>query len=131
VTQLSIFDALRAPPIIRPVDRDGHVLQGKAHHTLALPHPRLAWDLCRIELHPTRQGLWMWSVTFNTGYGGAGYKVGEKWGHFALSAEDALHYALEELRGRLGRAQLYDNGARKIVTQILTWAESLTLEARQ
>jgi hypothetical protein len=124
-TQLSIFDALRAPPIIRPVDPDGHVLQGQARYTFALPHKRLAGDSCCIELHPAGEGLWMWSTGFSTDDGcGCSYKVGEKWGHFAASPDDALHYAREELKKRLAAQR----GARKGVTRILAWADALTLE---
>lgn len=130
MTQLSLLDTLRAPPIIRRVDPDGLVLQGEARYTLALPHPRLTWDQCRIELHPARDGLWMWSASFNTGYGASGYKVGEKWGQFAISADDALHYAIKELRDRLSKTQPYDKAAAKIATRILTWTESLTLGSR-
>jgi hypothetical protein len=128
-TQLSLFDALRSPMIIRRVHRDGHVLQGEPQIKLSLPHPRYAVDACLIELHPARDGLWMWSASYNTGYGSSGYKVGEKWGQFAHAAEDALHYALEELRSRLGRAHHYNNAAEKMAAKILVWAEPLTLEA--
>lgn len=127
--QLSLFDTLRTPPIIRRVAADGHVLQGEAQIKFVLPHPRYASPAARIELHPSRDGLWMWSASYNTGLGSSGYKVGEKWGQFALTAEDALHYAVEELQGRLIKAHHDNKAAEKLAAKILTWAESLTLEA--
>ena len=84
MSQLSLFDTLRAPPIIRPVKRHGGVLQGEPRLKFELPHPRCASPAARIEAHPSKDDLWMWSTNYNTGYGASGYKVGEKWGQFAL-----------------------------------------------
>jgi hypothetical protein len=127
-SQLSLFDALRAPAIIRQVVADGHVLQGEPQIKFVMPHPRSASPAARIELHPARDGLWMWSASYNTGNGASGYKVGEKWGQFALSAEEALHYAIEELKYRLARAYLSNESDRKTAAKILAWTESLGLE---
>lgn len=120
-TQLSLFDALRSPPILRPVDRDGHVVQGEPHETFTLPHPRWPTALGRIELHQARNGLWMWSTSFQASKSGGGYKVGEKWGKFASTRDDALHYAVDELTAKLGRIQEPDAVAAKITA----WAATL------
>lgn len=100
--QPSLFDALRAPMIERPCDGLGPVVQGEADETLILPHPRLAWDRGRIELHRHTDGLWMWSVLLGGEGEGGGYKVGPKWGRFAESRDDALFYAVREARKKIG-----------------------------
>lgn len=94
--QLSMFDLIRQPPITMAVDPDGPVVQGQPHETLILPHPRMAWDLARIELHP-HGDLWMWAASSPC----CGHrKVGAKWGRFAACRDDAAHYAAcEILRG--------------------------------
>ncbi len=122
IDQPTLFDALRAPPIRRRVDPDGKVVQGKPRETLALPHPRLVLNYARIELHPSEDGLWMWSVSISTedGYG-SHYKVGEKWGHFALTRDDALYYAVQDIKGRLSQKHQHCKSEAKI----LTWANSL------
>lgn len=123
--QLSIFDVLRAPPILRPVDPDGQVVRDEVDYTFILPHPRLNRPYCQVELHQADSGLWMWSTSYSTDDGcGQSYRVGEKWGKFASSSDDALHYAVEELKERLS-AQW---GAQRGVSQILAWAGQLTLE---
>jgi hypothetical protein len=123
MSQLSLFDALRAPPIIRRVKPNGHVLQGEPQLKFELSLPRHASPAARIEVHPSKDGLWTWSASYNTGYGASGYKVG-----FAHSADDALHYAIEELRGRLSNAHHYNKAAEKVAARILVWADSLTLD---
>ncbi|MBT0780551.1 hypothetical protein [Paracoccus sp. pheM1] len=99
--QLSLFDALRQPPVMRPVEPSGTVVQGEIDETLTLPHPRLAWPLARIELHQHVDGLWMWSVSM----AGGGYRVGPKWGKFAQSRDDARSYACDELLERCARVR--------------------------
>jgi hypothetical protein len=122
MTQLSLFDALRAPPIIRPVQPRGHVLQEEPEYTLVLPSQgKRVWPNACIEIHPTADGLWMWSTSFNTGTTGSTYRVGEKWGHFARSRDDALHYAIEEMRSRVMGLQACDKHARPI----LVWLDEI------
>lgn len=100
--QASLFDLLRGPPMIRPVDPDGHVVQGAPDETLTLPHPRMAWPLARIELNrDCASGLWMWSVSI----AGGGYKVGAKWGRFASTRDDALFHASRELLAKAARVR--------------------------
>ena len=123
--QLSIFDALREPMIRQPVDPHGSVLQGEAQESFRLPHPRYARDYAMIELHPAASGLWMWGVSLQTDAGfGCGYKVGEKWGRFARSRDDALHYAVEEIKGRLAN-QSCDLRHCPSIKKIIAWAEDL------
>lgn len=124
--QLDMFAILRPPPILRPVEPHGPVVESDPDEVLRLPHPRLAWDLAAIELHRHSDGLWMWSVNHGCG----GYRVGPKWGKFASTRDDALHHAAQELiartRGTLRRA----NNGSQIVTpaqlrQTIAWAEAL------
>ncbi len=125
--QLSMFDLIRQPPMIRAVDADGPVVKGDPAETLILPHQRMAWDLARIELHP-HDGAWMWSASSPVC---GSYKVGVKWGRFAETREDAAHYAAKEiLRGaeRL-RATGNDLTGRGITMaqlgQIEAWARAI------
>lgn len=99
--QLNLFDALRSPPVRVPVDPDGPVIKTDPDFTFRLPHPRMAWDRADIEIHRHDNGLWMWSTSYMADMGGGGYRVGEKWGKFAATREDALFYACEELERRL------------------------------
>lgn len=122
--QTSLLDLMRAPPIIRPVDPDGPVIQGEPDELLRLKHPRLAWDIARIELHRHDDGLWMWSVSV----AGGGYRVGPKWGKFAATRDDALHHAAQELnkgmRRKLDRPEAYGVTAAQL-RQAIAWAEGL------
>jgi hypothetical protein len=128
MNQLSLFDTFRAPPILRSVDPDGQVVKGEVRESFVLPHPRYAFPRCRIELHPSGDGLWMWSVSFHTDDGcGNSYRVGEKWGKFALTRDDALHYARGELEAKLAERLL--RSPCKSIAKIRAWANSLTLEA--
>lgn len=102
--QASLFDLMASPPLLLPVDADGAVVL-QPDETLCLKHPKLAWDLARIELHLDNSlcyqwsGCWMWSASFCTECGnGHSYRVGPKWGKFARSRDDALFYAVQELR---------------------------------
>ena len=117
--QLSIFDALRRPPIMLPVKPNGDVVAGEVDAVYRLPHPRLAWDHARIELHRHDDGLWMWSTGFHVDQCGGGYRVGPKWGHFAETRDDALFYAASEIIGRLK-----DLGGREAAL-VRSWAEIL------
>lgn len=101
--QLSMFDLFRPPPILRSVDSDGRVVVGRIHTILRLPHPRQKQnDLARIELHP-HENYWMWATSFSLEQGGNGYRVGPKWGHFAVSMEDAIYWAVRELQKGLSQ----------------------------
>lgn len=123
---------MRAPAIRRPVDPQGTVVQGEPAETLTYqgeftklgkPHTRWRSAGARIELHPGPDGLWMWSAWFQLMWAGAGYKVGEKWGQFAESRDDALFYAAEELIERIERHP----GAKGDIyaPRILEWARGL------
>lgn len=122
--QLSLFDTPPAPALLRAVDPFGTVVRGKADETLTLPHPRLAWHLAEVELHRHEDGLWMWSV--NTASGG--YKVGPKWGKFAQTRDDALHYAKAELIEKtarmLERPDVFSVSPAQM-RQVIAWAEGL------
>jgi hypothetical protein len=115
-----LLDLMRAAATIRPVDRDGSVIQSGVHEVLSLTRARSAMYLAEIELHEDRaSGLWMWSTSWNTGASGQTYRVGPKWGKFADTREDALHWACVELRDRLAR----ETG--KEVSDILKWLGGL------
>lgn len=120
MTQLSLLDALHAPPIIRPVDRDGHVVVDP-DEALVLPHPRMAWERARIELHRHSDGLWMWSASWQCNNAGRCYGVGAKWGKFAETRDDALFYAVAELRAGLAERDI----DRSEASAIMKWAGSL------
>ena len=118
---MTLFDMMHPPPITRAVERDGPVIQGKADVTLRLPHPRLAWDLAQIELHP-HDGLWMWSVQVC----GGGYKVGPKWGRFAQTQSAAQHHAACEMLAKIEGMRPEGKGITAAqLAQIRDWAEAL------
>ncbi|MEM1088183.1 MAG: hypothetical protein AAGH90_10660 [Pseudomonadota bacterium] len=102
--QLSFFDTMRAPAIRKPVERDGRVIRRKIETVLRLAHPKLAWAQARIEVHPSGE-YWMWATGYNTGQGGSGYRVGEKWGKFAHTREDAIYWACNEIRTALAKRE--------------------------
>ncbi|TRB05819.1 hypothetical protein EXN61_11325 [Agrobacterium tumefaciens] len=58
--QLGLFDVIRRPPIKKPVDPYGPVLQSEPDYTFRLKHPRMAWDRAKIEIHRHHDGSWMW-----------------------------------------------------------------------
>ena len=115
---------MRSPPITRPVDPDGHVIQGEPDEVLRLPHPRLAWDIARIQLHRHSDGLWMWAI----GHAVVGFRVGPKWGRFADTRDDALYYAAQELIARmhleLSRTPIIISTPAEM-RQAIAWAEGL------
>lgn len=121
--QLSLLDLMQPEPILRPVEPDGSVITGAVDITLRLPHPRLAWDLARIELHQHDDGLWMWSVHIC----GAGYKVGPKWGKFAETQASATYHAASEmLRQTEGMRHEGKRITSKQLDQIRSYAKALT-----
>jgi len=119
MTQLGLFDALHAQPVILPVDADGPVIQGDIDEFLHLPHPRMVWNRAEIELHRHTNGLWMWSTSWHCNEAGSGYRVGPKWGKFAETRDDALFYAIREITDRISGIDSAD------AKQILTWLASL------
>ena len=116
---------LRAPAVIRRVDPDGPVIQGKIDEVLTLPHPRLRWARAQIELHRHTDGLWMWATGYHDdGGSGGGYRVGAKWGNFAQTRDDALFYACEEMRTRM-------HGEGKALAAIRRWLDELATNLTQ
>jgi hypothetical protein len=104
---MNLLDLMRAPMIVQPVDAYGHVVQGDPEETLTWSR---GYRFARIELHRADGGLWMWATGFSLADMGCGYKVGAKWGRFAVSRDDALHYAVCELTDRLSKAIDSDKG---------------------
>lgn len=94
--QMSMFDLFRPAPERRRIDRDGEVVRGSVHTVLRLERAGNL-DLARIELHP-HEGKWMWATGFAVELGGSGYHVGPKWGQFAATHDDALYWAIQEIR---------------------------------
>ncbi len=122
--QLGLFDAIRRPPVRLQVNAGGHVLQTEPDFTFRLKQPRYAWDRAEIEIHQHDNGMWMWSTSYNADMDGSGYRVGEKWGKFAETRDDALSYACEELERALAGRQTAD------AVLILKWVVSLKDDAR-
>jgi hypothetical protein len=121
--QLNMFDLMVQASEIRPIDPYGPVVEGPADHTLRLEHPKMAWDIATIEIHRCQESRkWMWSTASHTRDGGGGYKVGPKWGKFAPSASDALHWAKDELFKRIG-----GRASAKEKLEIETWAAQLSV----
>lgn len=117
--QASLFDVLHNPAVILPVDADGPVVQCNPDEVLRFAHPRLASDRARIELHRHDNGLWMWSTGWNCNDSGSSYRVGPKWGKFADNRDDALFYAVGELKRALDAKNTAES------REILAWAASL------
>jgi len=105
------------------VSPHGVVIQGQADNSFVLPHPHLVWPLAQIDLHKHSDGTWMWGVNFSTGHHGRGYRVGPKWGKFAVTREDALFYAARELHAGLEGDKSSD------ALKIRAWLASVAPEA--
>lgn len=119
----TLLDLMHAPPLITPVQPMGDVLRGPADVTLRWqPEPRKLYLYAEIELHQHEKG-WMWSTSWGTSGGGSRYKVGEKWGKFAATRDDALHHARAELK-RLIKNR-HGHGDDRNVKRIIAWADSL------
>ena len=118
--QPSLLDLMREPMVKRPVDKDGHVIKCEPHRTL-LWRGKRHWEMARIELHPASDGLWMWSTSVAADHHGYGYRVGEKWGRFARSENDALWYAVEEMLAHIERRD------GPTINAVRTWAKGLRL----
>lgn len=99
--QLSMFDLdlFWPQPIIGPVDPHGEVIQSHIHTVLELHLPKHRSASARIEIHPHEDGTWMWATGLQRPDGtGRSYRVGPKWGKFALRMEDAIYWGVRELR---------------------------------
>jgi hypothetical protein len=114
-----LLDLMRGPKIKRPVNDALGVVLGEVDEVLRLPHPRLAWDRARIELHRHTDGLWMWGTSWHADMAGCSYKVGPKWGNFAETRDDALHFAVDEVLSRMGDTESKD------ANHIRAWALEL------
>lgn len=123
MTQLSLLDALRNPPIIKPIMPHGDVIHGQVDDSFVLPHPRLALPVAQIDLHRHSDGMWMWGLNFAADSHGGGYRVGPKWGKFASSRDDALYYAAREMLSKL------DQDRSSSAVKIRAWLCSLVPEA--
>lgn len=124
IEQLSFLGLMRSPPVCVEVEPDGPVISlADIKETLILPHPKMAWHRARIQLHP-HGNKWMWSTAYgldgDDDYSGACYQVGAKWGKFAQTREDALHWACEELRERLKKRKS------PTANKIRSWLEGLS-----
>lgn len=122
--QMHMFDLMRAEPVKLPVDPDGPVVEDTAqiHTVLRLDHPKLAFASAQIELHP-HGDKWMWATSYHldgSNGSGGGYRVGEKWGHFAASIGDATYWAVQELRHRMK-----DKPPSKCRRAILKWLDEV------
>jgi hypothetical protein len=92
--QLSLFDVMHEPPIRQPVDPDGPVVTDGIDEVWELKGRHACAVLARIEVHRDGDGgYFMWAISHPNG----GYRVGPKWGRFAVTAYDARFYAAREL----------------------------------
>lgn len=120
-SQPSLFDVLRAPPVVLSGPLEDCVVKGEIDEHLFLPHPRMAWHQAEIKLHRHTNGLWMWSTATSRGGAGWGYHVGPKWNNFAESRDDALFYAVQEIQEKVqGSVHKQPSDA-----AILAWLETL------
>lgn len=123
--QLDLLGLLVAPPVVRRIEPDGTVVQGEVDTVHRFqPDPRKRWFHAEIELHP-HDGLWMWSTTYSIGGCGGGYRVGPKWGRFARTKIDALHWAVEEMAERLMKHPHSTEAECSQAAQIMAWAQKL------
>lgn len=121
--QLSLLDLVAPAAIIRPVDPDGHVVQGE-------PDEEIAWSgrgvKTLLQIHQHTDGLWMWSVSFETSETGVHYRVGPKWGRFATTRRDAVTLAMQELRERVDESQQIAPAQK---TALISWAARMEAQA--
>lgn len=97
MSTLPLFKGIICPPVIRRIDPYGSVVKGEAFEMLEHRDPKRKWLRAQIELHPHKEGLWMWSASLMGADGGRSYKVGPKWGRFAECRRDALFHAAGEI----------------------------------
>ena len=122
--QLELLSLIVSPPISRRIEPFGEVVRGEVDTVHRFqPDPRKHWFHAVIELHP-HEGLWMWSTIYSIGGCGESYRVGPKWGRFAATKSDALHWAVEELAERLASRDT-DTAHSKQAAQIMAWAQKL------
>lgn len=118
---LPLLDAMIPPPIRRPVDVDGQVIPIDQIDEVLSWEGTGFWNRARIELHVDRtSGLFMWASSFGAHERGSGYRVGPKWGKFAPTRESALHWAVAEIKERMGEPRAACD--RKIVA----WLDGLS-----
>jgi hypothetical protein len=115
----SLLDLMVAPPILKPCEPNGGVIQGRPHTVFHLEHPKkLAWAQSRIEVHPHTDGTWMWSTSVSTygedGQSGHTYAVGPKWGKFAASKEDAIYWAAREIEDHINKKKTNGESIKRI-----------------
>lgn len=123
-----LFAPLLFPVIEEPVDPDGPVVLDDRDETIVAEEKtkKRKWRV-RIELHKSRsKGLWMWSIDWDHhSVGGAGYRVGEKWGKFCATRDSALHWAIQELKSHIDRDEIGCVKARRHLKPMLKWAKSI------
>lgn len=119
----TLLDLMREPMIVRPVDPDGPTV--KADEVLEWGKPWSGFRYARIELHQHDDGLWMWARSFELAERAATYRVGPKWGRFAKSRADALHYAIEDLLRDVEKAAT-TQAQKALARQIVTWTRGLS-----
>lgn len=124
--QPGLFDVNVPAPIKFPVDPDGRVVPDPLE-VLSLPNPKMPEGsrIAEIEVHPApNYPLWMWATHFQGNGRSFGYRVGVKWGKFALGREAAIYWGICELAGRLREIRDPCPLGRKA----LNWLESLSAD---
>ncbi len=114
--QFDLFPATEPVLIKVPCDPDGHVC--KDAEILETIH--LRDNKVEIWIELARDGeRWMFSASVQTNISYSGYRVGKKWGKFAHSRADAIHFAAEEIKARSAGKECEQQIA-KLITQLLT-----------
>lgn len=98
-----------AQTIIRPVDRDGHVIRDDEQiefltfgdvGLLCSGRRRSDVPQITIQIAQHTDGLFMWAIDAMVGTGYRGYRVGSKWGKFAPTRQDAIAAACTEIEAQ-------------------------------
>lgn len=121
-----------APPAvsIEPIDPAGTTVQDNSDiEFLTFGEFKLLGGKCvsqlTIELSEHIDGRWMWGVNAYTGDWSGGFKVGPKWGRFAVTRRDALIAAIEEMRAMVIERSK-PSSTRFNLKDSLRWLDGLT-----
>ena len=84
-----------------PKNPNGSLVGGKPDETLEFDTGEFVMPEATIQLHEHTDGRWMWSTSVMVESVVWGYDVGAMWGNFAASRDEALSFAVGEIRSSL------------------------------